>query len=464
MRYCTIIIVAWGGVKIGKDCLLCSSPMTREPYLINIGNNVTVSTNVTFVTHDNSIKLLYPEKSDVFGKIVIGNNCFIGENATILYGVTLADNIIVAAGSVVTKSFRNSNIIIGGNPAHIINTWDKFSEKIKDNVITRKEMENCKERDSSFLISRQIGGFMYPLVSVIIPTYNRPTYLRRCLESVLNQTYKNIEIFVVDDNNPETEARIETEKIMNEYVNGKNVTYLKHNFNKNGSAARNTGWKHSSGKYITFLDDDDEIDESKIQKQVECLEKLDESWGACYTAYKLIKEYGSNQISTENRSGDCYVDALMRTMFMGSGSNLFLRKKVVDEIGGYDESFQRNQDIEFLVRVLENYKLAYVDEVLLTIYQEGNRVSRSFEQIDKYAKYYLEVFQDKINALNKSDRNRVIAVISLERCRVAFYKKKYKEGLKIILENNVKFKYIIRYIKYIIHRLITHESYGFNGL
>lgn len=85
----------------------------------------------------------------------------------------------------------------------------------------------------------------------------------------------------------------------------------------------------------------------------------------------------------------------MRTMFMGSGSNLFLRKKVVDEIGGYDESFQRNQDIEFLVRVLENYKLAYVDEVLLTIYQEGNRVSRSFEQIDKYAKYYLEVFQDK---------------------------------------------------------------------
>ena len=154
MRYCTIIIVVWGGVKIGKDCLLCSSPMTREPYLINIGNNVTVSTNVTFVTHDNSIKLLYPEKSDVFGKIVIGNNCFIGENVTILYGVTLADNIIVAAGSVVTKSFRNSNIIIGGNPAHIINTWDKFSEKIKDNVITRKEMENCKERDSSFLISR----------------------------------------------------------------------------------------------------------------------------------------------------------------------------------------------------------------------------------------------------------------------------------------------------------------------
>lgn len=54
---------------------------------------------------------------------------------------------------------------------------------------------------------------MYPLVSVIIPTYNRPTYLRRCLESVLNQTYKNIEIFVVDDNNPETEQELKLKKL-----------------------------------------------------------------------------------------------------------------------------------------------------------------------------------------------------------------------------------------------------------
>ena len=90
-------------------------------------------------------------------------------------------------------------------------------------------------------------------ISLITVTYNSAETLTDTIISVLAQTYKNIEIFVVDDNNPETEARIETEKIMNEYVNGKNVTYLKHNFNKNGSAARNTGWKHSSGKYITCL-------------------------------------------------------------------------------------------------------------------------------------------------------------------------------------------------------------------
>lgn len=143
-----------GGVTIGSGCLLCSSPMTREPYLIYIGNNVTISTNVTFVTHDNSIKLLYPDKSDIFGKITIGNNCFIGENATILYGVTLADNIIVAAGAVVTKSFNASNIILGGNPARIISTWDKFSNTIEKNVIKRSEMEARIKSDESFLVTR----------------------------------------------------------------------------------------------------------------------------------------------------------------------------------------------------------------------------------------------------------------------------------------------------------------------
>ena len=65
----------------------------------------------------------------LFGKIVIGNNCFIGERAALSYGVELADNIIVAAGSVVTKSFTESNIIIGGNPARKISTWEQFREK-----------------------------------------------------------------------------------------------------------------------------------------------------------------------------------------------------------------------------------------------------------------------------------------------------------------------------------------------
>ena len=302
------------------------------------------------------------------------------------------------------------------------------------------------------------------LVSVVIPTYHRPVFLKRCIDSVLDQTYRNIEIIVVDDNDPETEARRETELVMQAYAAVENITYLQHDHNKNGSAARNTGWRNSHGKYITFIDDDDAIARTKIEKQVQCLERLDPSWGACYTGDRLFKEHGDPQISSEKRFGDCYVAALMRTMFMGSGSNLFLRKSVVDEVNGYDETFIRNQDIEFLVRVLEKYKLAHVDEVLLTIYQEGERPDRSFEQMESISQHYLSKFKDRIDLLESGDRERVYSVISLERCRGAFYRKKYLQGLKILKQNKVKLKYQVKYCKYLIHRKLTGKSYGFDGL
>ena len=79
--------------------------MNTEPYLVSIGNNVTISGGVRLTTHDNSISKVLPNKTDICGTITIGGNCFIGRGAHLLLGVSLADNIIVAAGSVVTKSF-----------------------------------------------------------------------------------------------------------------------------------------------------------------------------------------------------------------------------------------------------------------------------------------------------------------------------------------------------------------------
>ena len=117
------------GMKIGGGCNICCNIMTPEPYLIDIGNNVTIAGYVHFVTHDNSINKVCHNKSDFFGGIKIGDDCFIGQGSLILYGVTLAPRIIVAAGSVVTRSFNESGIIIGGNPARKIGTWDKLRVK-----------------------------------------------------------------------------------------------------------------------------------------------------------------------------------------------------------------------------------------------------------------------------------------------------------------------------------------------
>src|SRR3989338_8677774 len=99
-------------------------------------------------------------------------------------------------------------------------------------------------------------------VSVIIPTHNRPELLKRAVKSVLNQTYKDLEVIVVDDG---------LEKRADETVNSFNdsrLKYIQHPEEKGGSAARNTGIKNSSGEFIAFLDDDDEWLPEKLEIQI----------------------------------------------------------------------------------------------------------------------------------------------------------------------------------------------------
>ena len=136
------------GIKCGKNCNILSDICTKEPFLISIGDNVTISSNVHFITHDASVAKVFGSEigSDIFGKIVIGNNCFIGLGSIILPGVELADNTIVAAGAVVTKSFSEGKIIIGGNPARIIGDWDSFKEKTEPYIFPVKWMKS-KDRE-----------------------------------------------------------------------------------------------------------------------------------------------------------------------------------------------------------------------------------------------------------------------------------------------------------------------------
>lgn len=123
------------GMTVGEHTKTASQLKTAEPYLVTIGSYVTISHGVDFITHDNSVSKIYGVDRDLYGKIVIGDNCFIGAHAIIMYGVTIADNVIIAAGSVVTKSVNESKVIVAGNPAKIIGNWETYSEKSKEHVI-----------------------------------------------------------------------------------------------------------------------------------------------------------------------------------------------------------------------------------------------------------------------------------------------------------------------------------------
>ena len=123
------------GVRIGKNCRIGNSNWGSEPYLISIGDHVTLSSNVTFLTHDGAT-WVFREKTEYkgvnkFGAIVISDNCFIGWGVTLLPGIRIGSDSIVGVGALVTKSIRSGEVW-GGVPAHFLMTTAEYAEKCKE--------------------------------------------------------------------------------------------------------------------------------------------------------------------------------------------------------------------------------------------------------------------------------------------------------------------------------------------
>jgi len=153
------------GVKIGKNCKISTYSWGSEPYLIEIGNHVHVTLGVKFITHDGAV-WVFREKIpdlDVFGRIKIGDNTFIGNNATILLGVTIGTNCIVGAESVVTKSVPDKTVV-AGNPAQFITDTDSYLNKIVHlNAKTKLLNRNDKKKavlaldEKSFIVKNRLS-------------------------------------------------------------------------------------------------------------------------------------------------------------------------------------------------------------------------------------------------------------------------------------------------------------------
>jgi acetyltransferase-like isoleucine patch superfamily enzyme len=138
------------GVKTGQNCRIYTTNFGSEPFLITIGNNVTVTSGVKFITHDGSTWLMRDEKGRRFyyAPVSIGNNVFIGLNSIIMPGVKIEDKVIVAAGSVVTKSVPGGSIV-AGVPAKIIGNYNDNEKRMLDSYVSEKDIDfsiNYQER------------------------------------------------------------------------------------------------------------------------------------------------------------------------------------------------------------------------------------------------------------------------------------------------------------------------------
>jgi len=236
------------------------------------------------------------------------------------------------------------------------------------------------------------------LVSVIIPTFKRSERLAKAIDSVLHQTYKYIEIIVVDDNLPSSDERKATENLINEKYNLNQLMYIKHEFNKGGSAARNTGINFAKGKYIAFLDDDDIWEKDKTSKQINVFfNQADNDLGIVYCHRYAFDEKGNILHKKKANLYQGWVfERLLVSNFIATPVAL-VKRECFDKVGLFDENLLSRQDHDMFLRISQNYKVQYIDEFLAGYLVHKERVSRNLEKKIKGWDLFLKKWQKKLS-------------------------------------------------------------------
>lgn len=209
-----------------------------------------------------------------------------------------------------------------------------------------------------------------PIVSVIIPTYNREGLIGRAVKSVLNQTFKNFEIIVVDDASSDG-----TERVIKSFGDSR-IRYVRHSKNKGISEARNTGIKIAAGRFIAFQDSDDEWLPTKLAKQIALMQNSSHSVGVVYTAFWKIKKERRIYIPfswVNQKEGDIHKE-LLKGNFIGTPVVL-ARKECFEKADLFDKNIPVLDDWEMWIRISNYFHFKYIDEPLVNAYYRSDNIS-----------------------------------------------------------------------------------------
>lgn len=210
-----------------------------------------------------------------------------------------------------------------------------------------------------------------PLVSVIVPAYNRAHVLRRAVASVLAQTVRNIEVIIVDDCSDDG-----TELLVRELSREHDeVAYLRHDRRRGAGAARNTGERRARGVYLAFLDSDDAWLPEKLEKQLSAFERSTPQTAIVYTGACIEDEVsGASRIRRAQDKGDVLERQIARNI-IGSPSRVMIRRSAFRACGGFDESLPAYADWDLWIRVASRYYVECVDEPLVRYAESADAMS-----------------------------------------------------------------------------------------
>jgi glycosyltransferase involved in cell wall biosynthesis len=238
---------------------------------------------------------------------------------------------------------------------------------------------------------------MKSLVSVIIPTYNYAHFVIDAINSVLNQTYKSVEIIVVDDGSTDN-----THKVLEKFILDRKIKYIKKN-NGELSSARNAGIKVSTADYIAFLDADDMWEPNKLEEQIKIFKNSEyKNLGVVYCQYSLIDTSGRPLVHgytvkiNPTMKGMIFERLLESNTIVSSGSGVLIKRECLEKTGYFDEDLKSAEDWDMWLRLAKHFEFDYSDKNLVKIRKHSKNMQNNNIFMFKSYFYFLNKWANEL--------------------------------------------------------------------
>lgn len=240
-----------------------------------------------------------------------------------------------------------------------------------------------------------------PKVSVVIPTFNRANTIVRAVTSVLNQTYEDFELIIIDDGSKDNTKEVIAQ------IQDTRVRYIKSPINRGAANARNSGIRAAKGEYIAFQDSDDEWLPDKLKLQVEAMDGSAPEVGLVYTRFYYEREEGRLEwppisVPMQQKSGHIFAHLLNYNPV--GGPTMLVRKECFQTVGLFDTELRSMEDYELALRIAKRYQLLLIDELLVKAHVTSGSLSENVMAHVQTSCLILKLYKEDIIRYNLLER------------------------------------------------------------
>jgi len=215
-----------------------------------------------------------------------------------------------------------------------------------------------------------------PLVSVVIPMYNRGHVIGRAIESVLQQTFCDFELIIVDDGSTDNSC-----EVVGLYDDSR-IRLIRNAQNRGANFCRNVGIKESKGEYIAFQDSDDEWTTDKLKVQISYMQE--KQLKASFGPYRILE---TSKVVPDNFqqyvNNESLVREVLRRHNIVGTPTLIIEKCIVNDVGMFDEQLPRLQDYDYAIRIAQKYNIGCCPDILLNVHTDEDRITANRGKLDK---------------------------------------------------------------------------------